>query len=194
MINESDTAFKQRLRDILAKSEDVAVPPLTPARLTALRALIPESMSESSDSDPFLTLAWQRIAGTAGEALVILKAVGVSIASEAAPLVRNGGGDEVRMDVLTYQLLNGELKAQMLPLGWCKAKLMLSVKGECSKMNDLAVELSQDGRLVEARPLEQKTEVTLDGVGQFVVTLLAGSTVIGAMRLNIGIAKDSGNG
>lgn len=189
MNDDKDNLFEQRLRNLLAKTGDVEVPPLTPERLAALRSLIPASPASKHS----LSLVWRRAIGEIKDTLVILKTAGMTIGSAPAPLVRDGETGS-RIDMISCPLPNGELKAQVVPVGNRKAKLILSVKGEYLKRNDLSVELSLGQRLLEARPLEQKAEVTLDGIGSFTVTLFAGDAVVGEMNLDIGEAKDPDNG
>lgn len=192
MSDDTDEVFEQRVRDMLAKSGDFVIPTITLERLAMLRTLIPNSMSGSSTSRPSLSLIWQCVAGEAKDALIVLKSAGVTIGAAPTPLVRNGD-EESRIDMITCPLPNGEMKARIVPQGDRKAKLIVSVTGEYSKRDDLTVELSQGDRLIEARPMEQKAEVTLAGIGAFTVTLFSGDTVVGEMRLDIGEAKESGN-
>lgn len=183
MNNESETAFEQRLRDILDKTGEVAVPPLTVARLTALRALIPPTQ----EAKPLLSLVWESLANASEDVLRVVKTVGMAFEILPSPLVRDVDGGVSRIEMITCPLPNGELKAQVISSGSRKAKLVLSIKGDYIKRNDLSVELSLGQRLLEARPLEQKAEVTLDGTGLFIVKIFAGEEIIGEMNLDIAV-------
>lgn len=189
MTDDIDMNFEQRLRDLLGKMGDIAIPSLTRERLVLLRALI----SDAPAVMPSLCLAWRRVAAEAEGILAIVKMAGVALESVPVPLVRNGREENVRMDTVSCPLSNGELKAQVIPVGYHKARLVLSVSGECGSRGDLSVELSHGQKLIEARPLERKVEVALDGLGVFTVTLFSGEEVMGSMLLDIDEAQDSSN-
>lgn len=184
MSNDTNDAFEQRLGNLLKKTGTVDIPPLTCERLESLRTLIPEV----GESMPFLSLVWKRIADGVSDTLSLVGASGLSLSTPPVSILR---GDEKRdnvpfIETASLTIPNGELQAQILPVGKHRAKLLLTVKGTCAETDDLSVELSLGQRLIEARSLEQKVEFTLSGMGNFSVTLFSGDEAIGRMNLDIG--------
>lgn len=185
---DDDEAFEQRLRILLKKTEDVVVPPLTRERLDSLRVMIPSST-------PFLSVVWKQMVEGTSEALSLVQSSGLDFSAPVASVLRGGEREKDIPFVKTASLAlpNGELRVQILPVGHRQAKLLLSVRGEYVKADDLSVELALGQRLIEARPLEQKVEFTLVGAGEFSITLFAGDAMIGRMNLNIDGARDHDN-
>lgn len=190
MNDEHDNAFEQRLRNLLAKTEDITVPELSEERLRKLRLLIPRRESTT----PYLSLAWRKLAECIHENLAIVKIVGLNPITGVTPAMRNGNGIDNVIEAVSLSLPHGEIVVQVTPSGERKAKALLSVKGRYSGKSDLSVELLRDGRLIEARPLEQKAELTLDGESNFTLILYAGDEAVAKMDLDIGETKDSGHG
>lgn len=189
MTDDSDTLFEQRLRSLLAKVGVVKGRELTAERLERLRALVPMIPAEM----PTATLLWRRMGDGITETLSILKTVGLFTACTQSSLLRDGKTDGTRFDRISFPVQDGELLAQVIPGENRSAKVLLSVKGSLAERDDLSVELLLGKRLIEARPLEQKAEVTITGSGDFSIALFAGESSLGTMRLDIGAEEDSGN-
>ena len=178
--------FEERLRAMLAKADRVTIPPLSPERLAALRALIPTGQGTC----PSLTLTWKKLVNDARHTLVVSMATGLNLLKSPAPIFRDAAAAEPHIETVGIPLQNGEMQAQIIPLDNHKAKVLLSVKGKVAERNDLSVELSLGQKLIEARPLEQKAEVTLHGTGFFKLSIFSGEITLGSMNMNIGIEKD----
>lgn len=187
MDTDNDAAFEQRLRHLLAKTNDIVVPELSAERLQRLRSLIPHS----SPSFPSLSLIWRKTSDGVRNFLVLVEMIGVHAVCGMAPVLRDGSGGELAINAVSLPLPEGEVVVQVVPIGGRKAKALLSAKGRYSTVNDLSVELLHGGRLVEARPLEQKAELTLGGEGCFTLVLYIGDTAIGRMNVDISGEKDS---
>lgn len=186
---DNDEIFEQRLRNLLKRTGNVAVPPLTPERLESLRALIPVSDA----SIPFLSFLWRHAVDRVGETLSLVESMGLTISSPAVPVIRGeeGKDDASYLETASLTLPDGELRVQILPVAKRRARLLLSVKGACANTEKLSVELLLGDRLIEARPLEQIAEFSLTGSGKFTIVLFSGDEAIGKMRLGIGDAGDS---
>ena len=185
-MTEHRNDFEERLRAMLAKAEKVVIPPLTSERLASLRALIPDVQSVC----PSLTLTWKKLVNDVRHSLVVTAATGLNMLRSPAPVFRDGAAAGAHIETIGFPLQNGEMQAQIIPLDNCKAKVLLSVKGNVAERNDLSVELALGQKLIEARPLEQKAEVTLHGTGFFKLSIFSGETPLGSMNMNIGIEKD----
>lgn len=188
-MTENDDDFEKRLRAVLARADKAAVPPLTPERLAALRELLPASRP----SRPSLALLWKRLRNDARDALVMVTMTGLTGGGDSMPLFRDGDSGETHIDTVAFPLRDGELRVQVIPCDNHRAKALLSVKGLVAERKDLSVELALGERLIEARPLEQKAEVTLDGAGCFRISLFSGETPLGSMDVDIRIVKESGH-
>lgn len=189
MNNDSDEMFEKRLRYLLSKTKDIRGMDLSSERLQNLRALIPIAAADC----PYLSLVWKRLTTDAAEGLSVLKVFGLRIMSEPAPLLRSGENNSAHHNTVLLPLSDGELLARIIP-GECRtAKVLLSARGMLQERGDLYVELSFGKKLVEARPLEQKAEVTLPGVGIYRITLFAGDAQLGTISFDIGAEEDSGD-
>lgn len=184
-MNEDDL-FEQRFTDSLLRRGKIAVPPLTPERKASLMA----SVKAARENSPTLVLTWRRIAGMAGEILTMAETVGLQLIDSPAPVMRDGGEGKSRMESATLPFQGGELHIQAIADEKRRTRLLLSVKGECEQRDDLSVELSLGDDLIEARPLEKKAELTLDGIGDYRLDLFAGSEEIATLRLPIGEEAD----
>lgn len=170
--------FEFQLERLLAKSGKLRYPPLSSERRAHLRSFIPKEKAES-----WLLLRWEDIADQARNVLTIIKSIGLNIIEEPLPLLRGEG--EASVSLLTLPLPDGELRIQITPLEKQKARLSLSVRGKYQARNDISVEVTQGSNLIEVRPLELKSEVTLLGKGRYTITLLDAKSKIGNVQLDI---------
>lgn len=178
MAELSEDDFEFQLERLLAKSGKLNYPPLSSERLAHLRTMIPKKKAQ-----PRLLLRWEEIADQAGNTLTIVKSIGLHIIKEPLPLLRGEG--EAMVSLLTLPLPDGELRIQITPLEKQKTRLSLSVRGKYQARNDISVEVTQGANLIEVRPLELKSEVTLSGTGQYTITLLDAKSRIGNVQLDI---------
>ena len=170
--------FESQLQRLLAKSGKLSYPPLSSDRLTYLRTFIPKEKTE-----PWLLLCWEEAANQARNVLTVVKAIGLHIIEEPLPLLRGEG--EATVSLLTLPLPDGELRIQITPLEQQKTRLSLAVRGKYQMSNDISVEVTQGSNLIEVRPLELKSEVTLSGTGHYTITLLDAKHRIGNVQVDI---------
>lgn len=189
MIDDTDELFEQRLCFLLAKTRGANGLELTTERMERLRALVPIAPADH----PSLTLVWRRMADGIAETLSILRTSDPLCVENSSSLLRDGNESAARLEMVSFPLYGGELRAQVIPGENRSAKVLLSVKGSVAERDDLFVELSLGRRLIEARPLEQKAEVTVNGAGNFGITLFAGDSHLGTIHLNIEAAEDPGD-
>lgn len=184
-----DDDFEERLSAAFSKAERVRVPPLTPERKAMLRALV----RPAQDGRAVLSLMWRIIADGVEEMLYVVKTKGLVVSPSSAPVFRGDAGGEAQVGVVSLPVQGGELRIQVIPCKNRKARLVLTAKGEFAERDDLSVELALGSRLLEARPLEQKAELSVDGVGAFNLSLYAGDDIVGSVVLDIGMAKGDGD-
>lgn len=182
-----DGLFEQRFAESLLRRGKMPVPRLTPERKAALLA----EVKAVRENTPALFLIWKRVAGTAGELLTTAKATGMQLVDSPAPVMRGEEGRKSCVESATLPLQCGELRIQAIADGSRRTRLLLSVKGECEQRDDLSVELSLGEDLLEARPLEKKAELTLDGIGEYRLDLFAGREEIATLRLPVGEETDN---
>lgn len=187
MNDSNNMAFEQRLRDLLAKTENVDIPTLSAERMKNLRALITEQMP----STPLLKYVWEKIGEKTLKTLSQVYASGLITVEALSPTTR-GEHDTPRLGTVAMPLPHGELRVQVVPFENRKAKLLLSVKGY-SVDQDLSVELSLGPRLIEARSMEQTAEFSLNNIGHFSIVVYSGDEPIGSLNLDIGEEEDLEN-
>lgn len=185
-----DEIFDQRIGSLLEKVGDIEPLPLSPERMEALRTLLPAG----ARTVPRMRLEWRRVADTLWEALAVAYWTGLAMQTETAPLMRGGEDDPAKLRQASLALPRGELLMEIHSGEGREAKLIFSVKGQYAQEDNLSVEVSVDGNLVEVRPLEQKAEITLKGAGEVSVALYAGDEEISTLELDIGEAKDGDHG
>ena len=185
MSNDNDEGFEHRLRHLLEKTGEVAVPPLSTERMDSLRALVPQPPHRGYH----LELVWKKAADKVNEFLEMVQCIGLHTVHAPQPIMRDGQVKPSKADMVSMPLPGGELLVGVESFAQQRARLVLSVKGDLSFDADLSVELSLGQRLIEARPLEQKVEFPLTGTGDFTITLFSGDAVLGEMALRIGEQK-----
>lgn len=190
MVDEIDDPFELMLSDLFAKYGKQDFPELTLERRASLRKLFPTA----NQSVPTLNLLWKRVANHVGETLEILSMIHMTLTGSEPVLMRDGDEDETpQLNSVSLAVLDGELRALLFPSENRRVRIALSVRGDVASRNDLSVELTAGDRLIEARPMEQKAEVVLDGCGDFTVTLFSGDKALGSMKLDINEVKASDN-
>lgn len=178
--------FEERLSGAFSASERVTVPPLTPERMATLRALV----RPMYEDQPVLSLLWRRIADGAGEVLETVRMAGLTNLASPAPVFRGENAGQPQVGVMSLPVQGGELRVEIIPGKSRTARLLLTAKGDFAERDDLSVELSLGDRLLEARPLEQKAELAVAGIGAFTLSLYVGEEIAASLVLDIGTAKD----
>lgn len=181
-----DDLFEQRFTESLLQRGKISAPPLTPERKASLMAKV----TAARESSPALPLVWRRIVGTTREILTMGKTIGVLLLDSPAPVMRDGGEEKSRVESAMLQFQGGELHIQAIADSNHRTRLLLSVKGDSEQRDDLSVELSLGEELIEARPLEKRAELFVDGTGEFRLDLFAGAEEIATLCLPIGEETD----
>lgn len=170
--------FECQLQQLLAKSGKLRYPPLSSERQAYLQTLIPKEKPQ-----PWLLLRWEKAVDQARNTLALVKSIGVQMIEEPLPLLR--GENETTVNLLTLALPDGELRVQITPLEKQNARLSLSVRGKYQTRTDISVEVTQGDNLIEVRPLELKSEITLPGTGSYTISLLDSNSKIGCVQMDI---------
>ena len=185
MMNDDD--FEQRLGQAFSESRRIVVPPLTRTMRETLHAM----RTQSHQPQRMIFLLWRKITTHAEESLTLAKAIGVAVAPVSAPVFRGEGCAESHIGMITVPVAGGEVHIQALPGKNRKTRLVMTAKGNWAAQSDLSVEVALGDRLLEARPLEQKVELSVDGAGAYTVSLSAGESVLGHVILDIGVVEEN---